>query len=182
MTSRAAAARYARALLDVIINEQGNPEHVEQELASIADVIARHPELQRALTNPAVPVTGKRGVMRELTGRLKASTPVAKLMLLLADRDRLTLLPDLVAVYRERLMDYRQVVRAEVTTAMPLPQDRAAQLEKRLAEVTGRRVTMTAKVDPALIGGVVTRIGSTVYDGSIATHLATMKQRLLQEA
>ena len=102
-------------------------------------------------------------------------------MTLLADRDRLSLLPDLLAVYRERLLDYRQVVRAEVTTAMPLAQDRAAQLEKRLAEVTGRRVTMTAKVDPALIGGVVTRIGSTVYDGSVATHLETMKQRLLQK-
>jgi F-type H+-transporting ATPase subunit delta len=182
MTSRASAARYARALLDVIIKEQGNPEHVEQELAALADVIARYPDLQRALMNPAVPVTGKRGVMRELTTRLTASIPVAKLMLLLAERDRLVLLPDLLAVYRERLMDYRQVVRAEVTTAMPLPQDRAAQLEKRLAEVTGRRVMMTATVDPALIGGVVTRIGSTVYDGSVATHLATMKQKLTEQA
>ena len=182
MSARASAARYARALLEVVIKEKGHPEHVEQELAAVADVIARHPELQRALTNPAVPVTGKRGVMQELTGRLKVSTPVAKLMMLLAERDRLVLLPDLVAVYRERLMDHLHIVRAEVTTAVPLPQERAAQLEKRLAEVTGRRVTMTAKVDPALLGGVVTRIGSTVYDGSIATHLETMKQRLLEQS
>jgi F-type H+-transporting ATPase subunit delta len=107
---------------------------------------------------------------------------VAKLLVLLADRDRLGLLPDLLDVYRERLMDYRQVVRAEVTTAVPLSQDRAAQLEQRLAELTGRRVTMTAKVDPSLIGGIVTRIGSTVYDGSVATHLETMKQRLMEQA
>ena len=79
MTPRAAAARYARALLDVVINEQGNPEQVEQQLASIVDVIAAHPELQRALTNPAVPVTGKRGVMQELTSRANAAMPVAKL-------------------------------------------------------------------------------------------------------
>ena len=181
MTARSSAARYARALLDVTLKENGNPEQVEQELAAITDVIARHPELQRPLTSPAVPVTGKRGVMQELASRAKASTPVTKLMLMLADRDRLALLPDLLAVYRERLMDYRQVVRAEVTTAMPLPPDGAAQLEKRLAEVTGRRVTMTAKVDPALIGGIVTRIGSTVYDGSVATHLESMKQRLLEQ-
>jgi F-type H+-transporting ATPase subunit delta len=182
MTSRAAAARYARALLDVIIKEQGNPEQVEQELASMVDVITRHPDLQRALTNPAIPVTGKRGVIRELTGRIKLSPPLAKLLMLLAERDRLVLLPDLADVYRDRLMDYRQVVRAEVTTAVPLSQDRAAQLETRLAELTGRRVTMTAKVDPALIGGIVTRIGSTVYDGSVATHLATMKQKLMEQA
>jgi F-type H+-transporting ATPase subunit delta len=182
MTSRAAAARYARALLDVIIKEQGNPEEVEQELASIVDVITGHPDLQRALTNPAIPVTGKRGVIRELTGRIKLSPPLAKLLMLLAERDRLVLLPDLADVYRDRLMEYRQVVRAEVTTAVPLSQDRAAQLERRLAELTGRRVTMTAKVDPALIGGIVTRIGSTVYDGSVATHLATMKQKLMEQA
>ena len=112
---------------------------------------------------------------------MSVATPVAKLLLLLAERDRLVLLPDLVAVYRERLMDHLQIVRAEVTTAVPLPQDRAAQLEQRLAEVTGRRVTMTTKVDPSLIGGVVTRIGSTVYDGSVATQLQTMKQKLLQQ-
>ena len=74
------------------------------------------------------------------------------------------------------------MVRAEVTSAAPLPQDRAAQLQERLAAVTGRRVTMTTKVDPALIGGVVARIGSTVYDGSIATQLASMKQRLLEQS
>jgi F-type H+-transporting ATPase subunit delta len=182
VTSRAAAARYARALLDVVINERGNPEEVEQELASIADVISRHPELQRVLTNPAIPVSGKRGVIKELTSRIKLSPPLAKLLILLADRGRLGLLPDLLDVYRERLMDYRQVVRAEVTTAVPLPQDRAAQLEKRLSELTGRRVTMTTKVDPSLIGGIVTRIGSTVYDGSVATHLATMKQKLMESA
>jgi F-type H+-transporting ATPase subunit delta len=73
-------------------------------------------------------------------------------------------------------------VRAEVTTAVPLSQDRAAQLEKRLAEMTGRRVTMTAKVDPSLIGGVVTRIGSTVYDGSVTTQLQKVKERLVAAA
>jgi F-type H+-transporting ATPase subunit delta len=182
VTSRAAAARYARALLDVVITERGNPEQVEQELASIAGIIGTHPELQRVLTNPAIPVTAKRGVVQELTSRVKVSPPLAKLVLLLADRDRLGLLPELLDVYRERLMDYRQVVRAEVTTAVPLSQDRAAQLERRLSELTGRRVMMTAKVDQSLIGGIVTRIGSTVYDGSVATHLETMKQKLMEQA
>ena len=182
MTSRAAAARYARALLDVVIKERGNPEQVEQELASMAGIIGTHPELQRVLTNPAIPVTAKRGVVQELTSRVKVSPPLAKLALLLADRDRLGLLPELLDVYRERLMDHRQVVRAEVTTAVPLSQDRAAQLEKRLSELTGRRVMMTAKVDQSLIGGIVTRIGSTVYDGSVATHLETMKQKLMEQA
>jgi F-type H+-transporting ATPase subunit delta len=181
VSARASAGRYARALLDVVIAERGDPERVEQELSSIANLVTANPDLQRVLTNPAVPVTGKRGVVREITSRLNVSLPLAKLMGLLAERDRLVLLPDLVAVYRARLMEHLQVVVAEVTTAAPLPQDRAAQLERKLAEVTGRRVTMTTKVDPSLIGGVVTRIGSTVYDGSIATHLATMRQKLTEQ-
>jgi F-type H+-transporting ATPase subunit delta len=182
MTSRAAATRYARALFDVVISEKGNPEQIEQELGALADLLSNNRELHTAFTHPAVPVAGKRGVIKELATRLNLSPPLAKLLLLLADRDRLALIPDLVAVYRERLMDYRQIVQAEVTTAVPLPQDRAAQLQQRLADVTGRRVTMTTKVDPSLIGGIVTRIGSTVYDGSVATQLETMKQKLMEQA
>jgi F-type H+-transporting ATPase subunit delta len=70
------------------------------------------------------------------------------------------------------------VVRAEVTTALPLTPDRTAQLQKKLADITGRTVQMTTSVDPSIIGGVVTRIGSTVYDGSLATQLAKLKEKL----
>lgn len=177
MSTRASAARYARALLDVVIKE-GNPEQVQQELSAFADLFVQNPNLEKALTNPAVPVTGKRGIVKELASRLSLSSPLAKLLLLLADKDRLVLVPDLVAVYRERLMDYRQVVRADVTTAEPLAEAKVALLKDRLAQLTGRTVTMTTKVDPSIIGGVVARVGSTVYDGSVATQLDRIKNRL----
>jgi len=178
MNTRASAARYARALLDVVINEKADLEQVERELIAFANLLGQNPELQKALTNPAVPVSGKRGVVESLVSRLTPSPPVGKLLLMLADGDRLALVPDLVAIYGERLMEHRQIVRAEVTTAVPLAPDRAERLQKRLADVTGRQVTMTTKVDPALIGGAVARVGSTVYDGSIATQLEKIKERL----
>ena len=177
MSTRASAARYARALLDVVIKE-GDPEQAEQDLAAFADLLSGNPELQNVLTNPAVPVGGKRGVVKDLVARLKPSPPVGKLLALLADRDRIVLLPDLLAVYRERLMDYRKIVRAEVTTAVPLPDNRAAELKQRLADITGRQVAMTTKVDPAIVGGLVAKVGSTVYDGSVVTQLAKMRDRL----
>jgi F-type H+-transporting ATPase subunit delta len=177
MNTRASAARYARALLDVAIKE-ADPERIEQELAAFANLLNESPELQKALTNPAVPVPGKRGIVESLVPRLKLSAPLGKLLLMLADRDRLAIVPDLAAVYAERLMEYRQIVRAEVTTAVPLPPDRAEKLRERLAGLTGRRVTMTTKLDPSLIGGAVARVGSTVYDGSIATQLEKIKERL----
>ena len=177
MSTRASAARYARALLDVVIKE-GHPEQVQQELTAFADLFAQNPNLEKALTNPAVPVSGKRGIVKELASRLSLSSPLTKLLLLLAEKDRLVLVPDLVAVYRERLMDHLQVVRADVTTAEPLAESKVALLKERLAQLTGRTVTMTTKVDPSIIGGVVARVGSTVYDGSVATQLDRIKNRL----
>ena len=177
MSTRASAARYARALLDVVIKE-GNPEQVEQELSAFADLLVQNPNLEKALTNPAVPVSGKRGIVKELAVRLALSPPLSKLLMLLADRDRLVLVPDLVTVYRDRLMDHRQVVRADVTTAEPLAEAKGSLLTQRLAQLTGRQVTMTTKVDPSIIGGLVARVGSTIYDGSVATQLARIKNRL----
>jgi len=109
---------------------------------------------------------------------LNMAAPTRKLMGLLADRDRLALVPDLLDLYRERLLQHQQVVRAEITTAAPLTPDRTAQLQRQLAEITGSKVELTTRVDPTIIGGIVTRIGGTVYDGSIATQLARLKDTL----
>ena len=200
MTHDTAATRCARALLDVAVKEaergvtgarerdvgvpddrvSGAPQEIEQQLGAFVDLFKQHPTLERVLLNPAVPVPRKRAVVTELTGRLGVSAVLSKLLVLLADRDRLALLPDLLSVYRERLLDYRHVVRADVTTAAPLMADRAQAIERRLAQVTGRHVTVTTSVDPSIIGGVVARIGGTIYDGSITRQLQKMKEKLAE--
>ncbi|MSO81708.1 MAG: ATP synthase F1 subunit delta [Acidobacteria bacterium] len=180
MSTRASAARYARALLDVVITE-GDPEQVEQDVSALAEQFAGNPELQKALKNPSVPVTAKHGVVEHLVSRMKPSPVLGKLMLMLADRGRMALLPEIAAIYRERLMEHRQIVRAEVTTAVPLAPERVTQIQARLTAATGRRVTMTTSVDPSLIGGAVARVGGIVYDGSIATQLAKMRVRLEEQ-
>jgi F-type H+-transporting ATPase subunit delta len=105
---------------------------------------------------------------------------VAKLLALLAERDRLIVLPDLVKSYRERLFDYRRIVRAEVTTAAPLESSKTTIIEQQLAHATGRTVLLQTRVDPAIIGGLVAKVGSTVYDASITRQLERMKQRLIE--
>ena len=179
MSMRTSAARYARALLDVAIKES-DPERAGQDLAGFVELVERHPDLQRALGNPVVSAAAKRNVVQQILERQQPSAPVGKLLLLLAVRGRLELLPDVLAVYRERLREHRQILEAEVTTAVPLSAERIADLQQRLAAMTGRTVTMTTKVDQALIGGVVTRIGSTVYDGSVATQLTRVRDRLVE--
>lgn len=177
MTQKTAAARYARALFDVALAED-DPQVVGQQLADAVALTTGHDDLWRALTNPAVPVQKKRAVVESLLPLLDLRPALGKLLVLLTGRDRLLLLPDLAEAYRSRLLDHQRVVRADVTTAVPLAPERAAALEQKLAALTGRKVQMTATTSPELIGGVVTRIGSTVYDGSIKRQLEKIQERL----
>jgi F-type H+-transporting ATPase subunit delta len=182
MTSRAAANRYARALFDVALRE-ANVEKVRDDLQQFADLVGRHEALSHALANPAVPAAKKRTIVQALLERAGGITPVvSKLMLLLADRDRLVLLPEVATAYRERLMDHQKVIHGEVTTAIPISPEKVRALEQGLGQATGRKVVLEPRVDPSIIGGVITRIGSTVYDGSVTTQLQKMKQALTEAA
>jgi F-type H+-transporting ATPase subunit delta len=178
VTNKTAALRYARALLDVAVKEKADLEQIETDLAGFAGLFDQHPALAKVLLNPAVPVPRKRAAVADLLAHATFSPILSKLILMLAERDRLVLVPDLLASYRDRMMDYRQVVRAEVTTAAPIDAARVQQIQNSLATATGRTVTITTKTDPTIIGGLVARVGSTVYDGSVVRQLERMKERL----
>ena len=178
MTSRTAAARYARAALDVATRESADLETIARELDEFIAFFKQQPALEGLLLNPAVPAPRKRAAMEAIT-KLSGFTPiVSKLLILLADRDRLGLLKDISATYRDFLADRQNVVHAEVTSAEPLSNERIQAIEQRLATMTGKRVAMTTRVDKDIIGGVVARVGSTVYDASIATQLKKIRERL----
>ena len=185
MTSRAAGTRYARALFDVALKESDIAQ-VGRDLAAFADLVAKHDLLTRVFATPAVPATGKRAIVDRLVAKAGTVSPVlAKLLGLLADRDRLVLLPEIVSAYNARLMEHAQVVRAEIVTAVALPDDRIAGLRQGLARATGRRsedVLLENRVDPSIIGGAVATIGSTVYDGSVTRQLEKMKEALVASA
>jgi len=178
VTNRTAATRYARALLDVAQKEHADLSAIETELASFAALMSGHETLGKVLLSPAVPAPKKRDAVAALAAHISASPIVSKLLVLLAERDRLVLMPDLLEMYRQRLLDLRNVVRADVTTAEPIAAERAADIEKSLAKATGRTILMTTHVDPSIVGGVVARVGGTVFDASVTHQLQRMKQRL----
>jgi F-type H+-transporting ATPase subunit delta len=178
MTNRSAGLRYARALFDVADREGANLDAIEVELEGFVSLMAKHPGLEKVLLNPGVPAPRKRDAVEALSRTL--SPIVGKLLMLLAARDRLVILPDLLAAYRERLFDHKQIVRAEVVTALPLEADRALAIKRSLAEMTGRQVMLSTSVDPTIIGGLVARVGGTVYDASVTTQLKRMRQRLAE--
>ncbi len=180
MTGRSVATRYARALFDVALSE-GDLQQVSRDVGGFSALIASNEELARVLSNPAIPVQRKRAVVNELIARVGALSPiVSKLLVLLAERDRLVLLPEIVRTYENRLMDHAQVVRAELVTAVALPSERLQALQQGLARATRRTVQMENRVDPSILGGAVAKVGSTVYDGSVTTQLAKLKQQLVE--
>ena len=180
MTRRTAAIRYARALFDVASREAGPLDRIEAELAAVVELFRQHPVLQQVLLNPAVPVRRKRAAIDEIGARLDLLPMVRKLLGLLAERDRLIVLPDVAAAYRGRLLDHRRVVRAEITTAVPLSPEQARALAGRLEQVTGRTVEVSTRVDPAILGGVVARVGGVVYDASVTRQLARLRERFVE--
>jgi F-type H+-transporting ATPase subunit delta len=178
MTNRAAAAPFARALFEVA--RHSDPVRIGQELHGFVALVEAHPDLLKALINAAIPASAKANVLREVFRLQPLADPLARVLLLLAERDLLIILPEITELYDERLLDFQGVVRAEVTTAEPLAPEHQQALEHGLAQATGRRVQMSTRVDPAILGGLVTRIGSRVFDGSIARHLDRVKQQLIE--
>jgi F-type H+-transporting ATPase subunit delta len=179
MTNRTAALRYARALLDVAVKERADLDQIERDLDAVARLFTDYPQLAHVLLNPVVPVPRKRAAVADLITAAGLTPIVSKLLALLAERDRLVLVPDLLAAYRERLLAHRNVIRAEITTPTSLPPERAEAIQNTLSRATGRTVALTTRVDPTIVGGAVARIGSVVYDGSVTRQLQRMRERLL---
>jgi F-type H+-transporting ATPase subunit delta len=180
MSNRPSAARYARALFDVALKES-DVTQVQQDLTAVVSTITENAELARVLASHTVPELARRNIIVSIGEKLGVAVPVGKLLGLLAERRRLELLPDIAAVYTERLHAHRNVLQAEVSTAAPLSAEAAQSLEASLSSVTGKQVTMHVSVDPTLLGGVVARVGSTVYDGSVRTQLKKMRDQLVAQ-
>lgn len=181
MTLATAARRYARALFDVVLQQNGDLDRIGRELEEFGALVSGNAGLQAVISNPAVPAQKKRALVDALLAQAgSVSDPVSRTLALLADRDRLALVPQIARAYAERVMDHRQIVRADVTTAVPLDADRAKAIADALGAATGRQVMVDAKVDNAILGGVVARVGSIVYDGSVARQLEKMKEQLVE--
>ena len=180
MTNRTAAARYARALFDVSAKDH-DLRQVDADLGRFSALVEAHDMLRRVLLNPALPAARKRSIVTVLLERLGAVTPpVAKLLTMLAERDRLELITDIIESYRARLRDHEGIIEARVTTARALTGEQTAAIERGLAAASGRKVTMTSDVDREILGGMIARLGATVYDGSVATNLERMRNSLLE--
>jgi F-type H+-transporting ATPase subunit delta len=180
MSLRTSANRYAKALFDVALEEQADLAQVDRDLEAVVAMMQASPDLAAA-SNRGLTDAARQSLLEAVSKSMNLTTAVTKLLVLLAQSRKLTYLPDLAAAYRERLLAHQNIVRADVTSAAPLTAEKTKALEESLSKVTGKKVELSVSVDPELLGGVIARIGSTVYDGSVRTQLAQMRQELVRQ-
>ena len=177
---KALAERYAGALVDVAL-ENKQADQVKKELAAFAEMVRESPELHAFLSNPSIARASKHGAIEQLVARMGASRTLRNYLFVIVDQRRAGMLPEIEQAF-SALLDARQgITQATVTSAAELTAKEREELDAALTKLTGKKVQPQFHTDPALIGGAVVRIGSTIYDGSVRAQLDRLRARMISE-
>jgi len=180
MKDRQLAGRYARALLESIPNKDA-AEEVDRFLCSLGEALEESREFRDLLYDPAFPRATRESVLRSLAERAGMIVQVANFLSAVVNHNRATSLPSIAKMFHEEREAAMGVVPAEITTAKPLGDDLKERTLRALEQITGRKVRLTSQVDSGILGGAVTKVGSTVYDGSLRTQLAQLRRKMTEE-
>jgi F-type H+-transporting ATPase subunit delta len=177
---RAVARRYARALLDVATAlPRGTAPQLQKELVAFVRQVEASAELRRVLLNPALSSDAKRRILLALADSTGASPLLRRLLELLASRDRVAILGALAEEYTQALNQKEGRVTAEAITAVPLAETQKAALATALGTTVGKTVELQSRVDEAVLGGVLVRVGGRTYDGTLRARLAALRAQLV---
>ncbi len=177
MSVQTIARRYAGALADVVI-ERSEADEVRRELNDWEQMLKSSADLREVFANPTIPYDQKRRVLNELIVRTKVRSTTANFLQVLLKNQRLTELSEINRRLEQELDERAGVVAAKVVTARPVSTDVQQAIHTKLKGLTGKNIRIDFHIDDTIIGGLVTRIGSTVYDGSIRTQLEILATQL----
>jgi F-type H+-transporting ATPase subunit delta len=177
MKNLAIARRYAKALL-LIGKEDGQAENYRRELDALTMLIVNEKALFQALTNPLYDNAGRRKVLETVIRKLDLSKVMESFTLLLFDKGRIGFISNINEFYQDLVDDLKGVARASLVSATQLTSETVEKIKKSLSKRTGKDIVLEIEQDPGLIGGIVTRIGDLVLDGSIKTQLLNMRETL----
>ncbi|MCA1622416.1 MAG: F0F1 ATP synthase subunit delta [Acidobacteria bacterium] len=178
MSVETVARRYAAALADVV-TKSGETNSVQAELKSWEELINSNSDLQSAFRNPAISHTDKEKVLESLIEKTKPTRTTANFLRILLRNNRLTEINEINERFAGVLEERSGVISAQITSARGLSEQEKAELRANLQKLTGKTVNLNFETDAQIIGGVVTRVGSTVYDGSVKTQLENLKQQMI---
>ena len=177
MSIQTVARRYASALADVVL-DRGEAKEVQAELQEWEKLLQANANLQEVFRNPTIALDDKRAVLSKLLERAQPRGTTANFLKVLLQNQRLTDLAEINRKFASLLDERAGMVAATVTTARPVPDNTQQTLQEKLATLTQKKVRLDFEEDPDLIGGLVTRIGSTVYDGSVRSQLQQIKEKM----
>jgi F-type H+-transporting ATPase subunit delta len=178
---QAVSLRFAQALADAVLAPTSSVTgpQAAQELRSFEALVKASHEFRTILLSPAVPTAKKRAVIARFADSLPLSRLVKNFLFIIVDRRRADLLGEMATAFETALDERFGFVRGEVTSAARLSPAQQGEIQQALSAVSGKNVRCAFSVDPELIGGIVARIGSKVYDGSVRTQLQSLGQRLV---
>lgn len=171
------ARRYAKALL-TIGREDGQAEKYKEELGGVVKLLGEQKELEQVVSNPLYDAESRKKVLRAVVERLGLSKVMSSFLFLCFDKGRIQYLKDIYSFYEKLTDELANIVRADFVSAVQLPKESIEKIQAALSKKTGKEVRMDVRVDPALIGGAVTKIGDLVLDGSVRTQLVGLKESL----
>jgi F-type H+-transporting ATPase subunit delta len=171
-------SRYARAFADVVFARRLNATAALGELQTMLAMVASSEDLRQAWETPAIPAAQKRLVLDGLVQSAGLSIEVRNFLAVLIDHRRITLLAQVVRQVEQEINDRLGFTEAEIASFRPLKDDEKRALERQVEQLTGRKVRARYRQDANLLGGAVVRVGSTVYDGSIAGQLRKVREQL----
>ena len=177
MKNLAIARRYAKALL-LIGKEDGNTETYREELAGVSHLIEREKTLEQAINNPLYNAEGRKKVLGSVIEKLGLSAVMKSFLILLFDKGRFVYLSSINEFYQKLADELKGISRASLVSATALSSETVEKIRATLSEKTGKDIILDIEQDPSLIGGIVTRIGDLVLDGSIKTQLLNMRESL----
>jgi F-type H+-transporting ATPase subunit delta len=178
MSVETVARRYAGALADVVL-KSGETDRVKSELQLWQQIFAGNESLGTVFNNPAITHADKKKVLEDLIRKTKPSQTTANFLRVLSENGRLSELAQINDRFAAVLEERSGVISAAITSARELPEDERSAFRTNLEKLTGKHVEIDYAVDKEIIGGVITRIGSTVYDGSVRTRLENLKEQMI---
>ncbi len=172
--------RYARALMDHARERSLGVEEITGELDSLAKALKPGSELAAFLTNELIPAARKTEITEQIIRKAEPSVLIANFIRLLQKRDRLIFLPEIYSEFRRLADEFEGIIRGEVVTATDLSEKVLASLKGRLSSVMGKKVFLTVRTNPGIIGGIIVKIGSLSFDGSVLAQMNTIREKLME--
>jgi len=173
----AIARRYAKALM-LIGKADGNAETYKDELERVTGLISENGDLELAIANPLYDAAGRKKVLQSVVEKMDLSEIMRAFLLLVFDKGRIGFLASINDFYQKLADELKGVARASMVSATELSAETVEKIRATLSQKTGKDIILEVEQDPSLIGGIITRIGDLVLDGSIRTQLLNMKESL----